>query len=205
MVLFHHVAATMKLPFSALVIASPFPLSNAPLPTPAGWWRRPSSSPSSLARDDDDDGSDVHRCRCHRVIVVLVVMLVVVLLLSVVPSRRCVAVTIATAISIAAVAITATLTSLPPSPPSSTRLSPRRRIDDANSLNTAIAGCRHCRGHRRRRCRRHCIRCSHRCRHRCHHRRSKQPNFLARCKKYWGISKTTNPSTKLPFSKKNSK
>ena len=81
------------------------------------------------------------------------------------------------------------------------RLSPSRRIDDENSLNTAIAGCRHRRGHRRRRCCRRCIRCSHRYRHRCHHRRSKQPNFLARRKKYRGISKTTNPS-KLPVSKK---
>ena len=71
-----------------------FPLSNAPLPTPAGWWRRPSSSPSLLARDDDD-GSDVHRCSCRRVVVVLVVMLVVVLLLSVVPSRCCCAATAA--------------------------------------------------------------------------------------------------------------
>ena len=65
-----------------------FPLSNAPLPTPAGWWCRPSSSPLSLARDDDD-GSDVHCCSCCRVVVVLVVMLVVVLLLSIIPSRRC--------------------------------------------------------------------------------------------------------------------
>ena len=94
MVLFHRVAATMKLLFSALAIASPFPLSNAPLLTPAGWWRRPSSSPSSLTRDDDDS-SDAHRCSCRRVIFVLVVMLVVVLLLSVVPSRRCCAATAA--------------------------------------------------------------------------------------------------------------
>ena len=99
--------------------------------------------------------------------------------------------------------ITAALTSLPLSPPSSTRLSTRSRIDEANSLNAAIAGCRHRRGHHRRRCRRRCIRCSHRCRHRCHHRRSKQPNFLACRKKYRGISKTTN-SSKLPVSKQNS-
>jgi hypothetical protein len=84
-----------------------------------------------------------------------------------------VAVAIAAAASIAAAAaiafaaaITAALTLLPLSPPSLTRLSPRRRIDDTNSLNAVIADCRHRRGHRRHRCRRRCIRCSHRCRHR---------------------------------------
>ena len=66
-------------------------LSDAPLPTPAGWWRRPSSLRLSLARDDDN-GSDVHRCSCscRHVVVILVVMLVVVLLLlSIIPSRCC--------------------------------------------------------------------------------------------------------------------
>ena len=85
----------LNLPPVPSTVAS-FPLSNTPLPTPAGWWRRPSSSPSSLASArDDDDGSDVHRSSCRRVVVVLVVMLVVMLLLSVVPSCRCCAATTA--------------------------------------------------------------------------------------------------------------
>ena len=80
-------AKRLKLPSVPSTVAS-FTLSNAPLSTPVGWWRRLSSSRSSLARDDDDD-SDVHRCNCRRVAVILVVMLVVVLLLSIVLSRCC--------------------------------------------------------------------------------------------------------------------
>ena len=64
-----------------------FTLSDAPLPTPAGWWRHPSSSQSLLIRDDNN-GRKLHRCSCHCVVVVLVVMFVVVLLLSAIPSRR---------------------------------------------------------------------------------------------------------------------
>ena len=80
-------AKRLNLPPVPSTVAS-FTLSNAPLPTPAGWWHRPSSSRSSLTRDDDN-GSDVHRCSCRRVVGVLFVMLVVVLLLSVVLSRCC--------------------------------------------------------------------------------------------------------------------
>jgi hypothetical protein len=48
-----------------------FPLSNAPLPTPTGWWRHPSSLPSSLVIVRDDyNGSDIHPCSCHCVFVV---------------------------------------------------------------------------------------------------------------------------------------
>ena len=85
-------AKHLNLPPVPSTVAS-FPLSsNAPLPTPARWWRRLSSSPSLLARDDDD-GSNVHRCSCCRVDVVLVDMLVILLLLSVVPSHHCCAAT----------------------------------------------------------------------------------------------------------------
>ena len=141
-----------------------FPLSDAPLPTPAGWWCHLSSLPLLLARDDDD-GSDIHCCSICRVVVVLVVMLVVVLLLSVVPShccchrRRCHHQT-------TTVQWPSPSPRPPPSPlplqshslqlsvPPSPRCHfhrrrrchghcPRRRINNANSLNAAIAGCHH--------------------------------------------------------------
>ena len=167
-------------------------------------WHRPSSSRSSLARDYVN-GSNVHRCSCRLVVVMLVVMLivmlVVVLLLSVVPSRRCChrcrchrQTTNAQRPSPSPWPPLSPLPSqshsLQLSPPSSPCRRfhrrfrrhghcPRRRIANANSLNSAIttiAGCRHHRGHRRGCCHRRCIRCSHRCRHRphlrCHHRRS---------------------------------
>ena len=86
-------AKRFNLPPVPSTVAS-FPLSNVPLPTPAGWWRCPSSSSLSLARDNND-GSNVHHCSCCRVVVVLVAMLAVVLLLSVVPSRCCCAATAA--------------------------------------------------------------------------------------------------------------
>ena len=60
-------AKSLNLPTVPSTVSS-FPLSNAPLPTPDGWWRRPSSSLSSLARDNDN-GSDVHCCSCRRVVV----------------------------------------------------------------------------------------------------------------------------------------
>ena len=194
-------ANRLNLPPVPSTVAS-LTLSDAPLPTPAGWcgvWRRPSSSRSLLARDDDNS-SNVYRCSCHLVVVVLVVMLVVVLLLSVVPSRRCChrcrchrQTTNAQRPSPSPWPPLSPLPSqshsLQLSPPSSPCRRfhrrrrrhghcPRRRIADANSLNSAItiAGCRHRRGHRRGRCRRRCIRCSHRCHHRprlrCHHCRS---------------------------------
>jgi hypothetical protein len=180
-------AKHLNLPPVSSTVAS-FTLSNAPpLPTtPTRWWRRPSTSRSSLARDNDD-GSDVHRCSCRRVVVVLVVMLVVVLSLSVVPSRRC-----CHRRRCHRQTTNAKRPSPSPWPPLSPLLSqwhslqlsplpsprcrlhrhcrlgnrPRRRIDDANSLNAAIAGFRHFRGNRRRcrRCRR--IRYSH-CRRHC--------------------------------------
>jgi len=84
-------AKRLNLPPVPITVAS-YTLSDAPLPTPAGWWRCPSSLRLSLARDDDN-GSDVHRCSCscRHVVVILVVMLVVVLLLllSVIPSHCC--------------------------------------------------------------------------------------------------------------------
>ena len=139
-------------------------------------WHRPSSSLSSLAREDDD-GSDVHCCSCRHVVVDWLSCWLSCCCCfrpesSLLPPpplpppnhQRAVAVAIATTTSIAAAvaiafaaAITAALASLPLSPPSSTRLSPRRRIEDAHSLNVAIASYRHFRGHRRRHC--HCRCC----------------------------------------------
>jgi hypothetical protein len=110
---------------------------------------------------------------------------------------------IAAAIAIAfAAAITVALTLLPLSPPSLTRLSPLRRIDDANSLNVAIAGNRHFRGHRHCHCRPRCIRCSHHCCHRCHHCRSLRNNPI-----FWRAAKNTEvilrSQTPLSYPSKN--
>ncbi len=212
------VAKCLNLPPVPSTVTS-FTLSDAPLSTPAGWWRCPSSSRSSLARDDNDD-SDVHCCSCCRVVVVLVVMLVVVMLLSVVLSRCCCHRCRCHRRTTNAQRPTPSPRPPPlllPSQSHSLQLSPlpsprcfhrprqhgyrpRHCIDGANSLNAAIAGCRHRHGHRCRHCRRRCI----------HFAAaiavtitaaSKQPNFLVCCKKYRGNSKTTNPS-KLPVSKK---
>jgi len=142
-----------------------FTLFDAPRPTPVGWWRHPSSSRLLLARDNDD-GGDVHHCCFRCVVVVLIVMLVVVLLLSVIPSRCCChrrrchhRTTNAQRPSPSPRPPPSPLPSqshlLQPSPPPSPRCRfhrrrhhPRHRIDNANSLNAAIASCRHCRGHR---------------------------------------------------------
>jgi hypothetical protein len=212
-------AKRLNLPPVPSMVTS-FPRSNAPLPTPVRWWRHPSSSPSSLARVEDD-GRDVHRCSCrvgcHVGCRVVFVRHPESPLLPPPPlpplnHQRAVAIAIAVATSIAIAVetafnagITSALISLLLSPPSSTQLSPRRRIDDANSLNAAIAGCHQSRGHRRLCCLRHCICCSHRCRHRCHHRHSLQntTQFSGALKKIWGNFKTSNP-TKLPVSKTNS-
>ena len=195
-------AKRLNLPTVPSTVAS-FPLSNAPLPTPAGWWRRPSSSLSSLARDDDH-GSDIHRCSCRRVDVDWLSCWLSCCCCcrpesSLLPTpplpppnhQRAVAVAIVTTTSIdaavaiaIAVAITAALTSLPLSPPSSTRLSPRRRIEVAHSLNVAITGYRHFHGHRRRHCRSRCIRCSHCCCHCCHNHRSLRNNPI-----FWRAAK----------------
>jgi len=173
-----------------------FLLSNAPLPTPAGWWHRPSPLPSSLARDNND-GSDIHRCSCRRVVVVLFVMLVIVLLLSIVPSRRrchrhCHHQTTNTqwpspSLRPPPSPLPSQSHSLQQSPPPSPCCRfhrhrrhhghrPCRHIDDTNFLNAAIAGCHNRCSHRRRCCHRRCIRCSHRCLHRpclhCHHHHS---------------------------------
>jgi len=166
-------------------------LSDAPLPTPAGWWRRPSSSRSSLARDDDD-GSNAHHCSCRRVVVILIVMLVVVLSLSVFPSRRC---------CHRRRCHRRTTNAQRPSPSPRPPPSPLRhnliccsyhRRPHLAAAFTAVVNVviviaplphqqrkfpqRSYRAHRRRRCHHRCIRCSHRCHHlprlRCHHRRS---------------------------------
>ncbi len=208
---------------TVLSTVASFPLSNAPLPTPAGWWRPPSSSLSSLARDDDD-GSDVHHCSCCRVVVVLIVRLVVVLLLSVVPSGRCCHRRTTNAqwplpsphdhlhcrcrrnrIRCSyhrrphlAAAFTAVVDAVIAPPPHRGHKFPQRSYC---WLSLAIAGYRHFRGHRRRHCCRRCIRCSHRCCHRCHHRRSLRNNpIFWRAAKNTGNSKITN-HTKLPISK----
>jgi len=134
----------------------------------------------SLLARDNDDSSDVHRCSCHRVAVMLVVMMVVMLfvchpetslltppLLPLPNHQHAVATAIAAATSIAtavaiafAAAITTTLASLSLSPPSSTQRS-SAGIEYANSLNAAIAGCRHHRGHHRCCCRHCCTHCNH--------------------------------------------
>ena len=164
-----------------------FPLSNAPLPTPAGWWCCPSSLRSLLARDDND-GRNVQLCSCPRVVVVLVVMLIVVLLLSVVPScccchcRRCHCQTTNAqpplpSLLAPPLPLLSQLHSLQLSPPPSPCCRfhrhcqrhghrPRCRIDDANSLNAAITGRCHCHGHRHCCCHCRCICCSHRCHNR---------------------------------------
>ena len=141
----------------------------------------------------------IHCCSCRRVgvVVVLFVMLVVVLLLSVVPSRRCChrrchrrttnaqwpSPSMRPPLSPLQSQSHSLQLSLLPSPRCrfhhrrrrhSRR--PCRRIDDTNSLNAAITGCRDCCGHHRCHCHRRCIRCSYRCCHcprlRCHHRHS---------------------------------
>ena len=74
-----------------------FPLSNAPLTTPAGWWHRPSSLPSSLAKDEDN-GSNVHRCSsCHVVVMLLSCWLSCLLSCCCCPSSRVIVITTAAA------------------------------------------------------------------------------------------------------------